>query len=249
MRKVLKTWMVLGLLLLSVAGLVAQDTSPTDDERCLDKDGFINEDGNCQVSGGVTFTIQYPSDFVLQDAFIEQTVDDYIDLQKSSIFQQFVDINYATPSGNPWELYLDYETFAFSEDVVSIKFAGYQYTGGAHGQPYIRTFTFDLSGDTPRILTLNDLLQEEFNPWLTIQPMVRDQLVEQFGENADVTWIDQGTGEDPNNYASFAIDGDAIVFYFQAYQVAPYVAGMPSVRIPLADINSLLKPPFLEMGS
>ena len=63
------------------------------------------------------------------------------------------------------------------------------------------------------------------------------------------SWIDEGTGENPDNYASFVIDGDAIVFYFQAYQVAPYVAGMPSVRIPLADINVLLKPPFLEMGS
>ena len=52
MRKVLKTWMVLSLLLLSVADLVAQDTSPTDDERCLDKDGFINEDGNCQEYKG-----------------------------------------------------------------------------------------------------------------------------------------------------------------------------------------------------
>ncbi|MAU12271.1 MAG: hypothetical protein CL607_20785 [Anaerolineaceae bacterium] len=249
MQKILKMLVLFSLLLMSIPSLFAQDTTPSADELCLNKNGFINEDGNCQVSGGVTFEIQYPLDFVQADPFIEETVDAYIAQQQADIFQQFSEVNHASPNGHPWELYLDYETFTYNADVVSIKFAGYQYTGGAHGLPYIKTFVFDLSGDTSRILTLNDVFQEEHNPWLTIQPMVKAQLLEQFGDSADASWIDEGTGENPDNYASFVIDGDAIVFYFQAYQVAPYVAGMPSVRIPLADINVLLKPPFLEMGS
>lgn len=249
MQKLMKIGVLLSMLLLSIPSLSAQDATPSADERCLFKNGFINEEGNCQVSGGVTFEIQYPLDFVQTDPFIEETVDAYVAQQQADIFQQYAEVNHASPNGHPWELYLDYETFVYDVDHVGIKFAGYQYTGGAHGLPYIKTFMFDLSGDTPSIMTLDDVFQEEHNPWLTIQPMVKAQLVEQFGEVADEGWIDEGTGENPDNYASFVIDGDAIVFYFQAYQVAPYVAGMPSVRIPLADINVLLKPPFLEMGS
>ena len=197
----------------------------------------MDETGNCIVTAGININISYPLEFAAQTDFTQSTIDNFIDSETTAMLDAFRESIFEFPSPGPWALDMGYELFVFNRDIVGIKFDAYQYSGGAHGLPYVVTFMFHLTEN--RLITLDDLFQEEFNPWLTIQPMVKAQLMEAMGDFADEGWIDDGTGENPDNYVSFVLDGEELVFYFQAYQVAPYAAGMHEARIPLTDINAL----------
>jgi hypothetical protein len=85
------------------------------------------------------------------------------------------------------------------------------------------------------------------NPWPTIAPIVQQSLESQLSAaiNAPLTdedkqWIQTGTGEDPQNYQVFVLDGDSLVFHFPPYQVAAYAAGPQSVAIPLSSLIGLV---------
>lgn len=78
-----------------------------------------------------------------------------------------------------------------------------------------------------------------------LAPLVRDDLSAQLGDMTDAEWIAMGTDPaEPFNYRSWALTNDALVIYFDPYQVAAYAAGPQVVSIPLADIADVLAPPF-----
>jgi len=49
----------------------------------------------------------------------------------------------------------------------------------------------------------------------------------------------------PENYSSFQLTEDELIFIFGEYQVAPGVAGSPSIAIPLSELTGILAPRFL----
>ena len=138
----------------------------------------------------------------------------------------------------PLALSIDYETFNFSEDVLSLKFTIYDYTGGAHGNTTFRTLTFDLAAG--RELALGDLFQPGVDPLATVAPIVLADLQTQLGDMTDASWLEMGTAPVPENYASWVLAEDALIFFFPPYQVAAYAAGPQTVTIPLSDLTFVL---------
>ncbi len=108
------------------------------------------------------------------------------------------------------------------------------YTDGAHGLESTKTFSFSPTGQQVAVASL---FSNGLDGLKTIAPYVKAQLVHSPG--ADATMIDAGTAPTVDNYQSFTIEDDGIIFIFDPYQVAPYAVGQQSVRVPLSVFSDI----------
>lgn len=231
------------VLLLAIAALALPAFAQED--ACWNKFGeWDAETSECRFRNSYELTLNYPLELTLRHPAIETAIDDLIRSERSMFFTFVTEDLGLYNSFGPWVQYIDYELYQFNEDIISIVFTISEYTGGAHPNSYFQTLTFDVrDGST---LALFDLFQEEFNPMPLLSSIVQERLTAQMGDMADVAWIADGTGEDPTNYMNFAIAADELIFFFPPYQVAAYAAGPQEVRIPLADLQVILAPPFFR---
>lgn len=114
-----------------------------------------------------------------------------------------------------------------SDTIISFRFDTGDYTGGAHGLPYIFGMNFDR--ESGRELTLADALALTGKTLAQVAIDAKATLTRQLGD--DILDI-SGADADSQNYASFYITKNDVIFIFQPYQVAPYAAGAPEVAIP-----------------
>lgn len=239
------TLLIFCLLLAGVAVAGAQDTTPlvtpeatTPDQACMQKGGNLT-DGQCILSANLKMSVQYPLD-VAQNDFVASTIDPFIQTTKNdflnSLLQGF------QPGSGGYELDINTDVVNHSAEVVSLVFSIYNYTGGAHGTSMYQTYTFDLAAG--QLVSLEDLFQPNSNYLAVIDPLVEESLKTQVGDMLDPTWLQQGTGENPENYRHFALGADALTFYFDQYQVAPGAAGTLSVSIPLSQLSDVLAPEY-----
>lgn len=222
-----------------VAGAVS---AQTDDDACMQKGGILT-DGNCVLSASAEIKVDYPLELA-QNEIVASTIDPFIQQSKDDFLQilsgPFI------PAPGPYALDISYEVVRHSDTVVSLVFTTYDFTGGAHGNTAFRTFTFDLAAGT--VITLDDLFTDTAQALEVISPLAEADIAQQFTDagapDFDTDWLHQGTSPDPANYPNFALDATDLVFYFPPYQVAAYAFGTQTVRIPLADLSSVLAPEF-----
>lgn len=120
---------------------------------------------------------------------------------------------------------------------VTYEVDGYDYTGGAHGMPFNYGVTFskedgsqmgwDIFADTTRLV-----------------PFVKEVVEHYFDEVADGFTTDclfDGVYEDfPLPYCEPWLTAEGVQFVYSAYEIAPYVAGMPSGVVPYKKIDKYL---------
>ncbi len=115
----------------------------------------------------------------------------------------------------------------------------YTFTGGAHGGTSLSLFLYDAEGND---LRLRDLFENRGEYLTRVSEVVRPILKEEL-ESGEIYVPDMfmtGTSPDEGNYMVFSVATTGITFYFQQYQVAPYVAGMPQVSVPLQMFENIL---------
>ena len=135
----------------------------------------------------------------------------------------------------PYLIVLAPDTFAYVYTV-------YIDTLGAHGNMYFRMFNFNTS--TGDYLSLSDLFLPR-SPYLeTLSSKSRELLPSVIGEAADARMITDGTKPEEANFANFFLENTSLVLVFPPYQVAAYAAGPQTLRIPLSDLASILKPEY-----
>jgi hypothetical protein len=241
----MKRWLwvlmvVCGLTVLGLGGVSAQE------DACYAKNGVWDaEKQQCTMQSGVTVNVTYPLELA-GTGIAEQTVDDFLTQTQAQFIQSYAP-DFSLPAyANYWSMNITYDLFQFSQDVRSVKLNLSDYTGGAHPNLNFQTFTFDLANQ--KVLALTDIFQDGVNPWPTLAPIVEQDVTTQLGEAADPQWIQQGTGENPDNYQNFALTPDSLVFFFPPYQVVAYAYGPVTVNIPLAGLSSLLKPEFVPQA-
>jgi hypothetical protein len=236
---------LIAILLLLAFGTLT--TSAAQEDVCYEKGGTWNaDDTTCIIQHQIDMDVSYPITLA-QYPVVEQTVDTFVAETRSQFLAGVTApemFNFPSPGG--FFLSISYEEYRFSDTVTSLVFTISDYTGGAHPNSYYKTFTFDLEQE--RVITLGDLFVEGSNPLAVISPIVQQDLITRIGEMTDPTWIEQGTGENPENYQNFAITPDALIFFFPPYQVAAYAAGPQQASIPLAQLNAILASPFNEAG-
>jgi hypothetical protein len=242
MLKRLVVMLVAAGLALSVGGTVRAQG----EDRCFMKGGAWDANaGRCTLHAGVEVNINYPLDLA-DGGVMEQNIDAYLEILRFDFLRDFADFGLVDSAGNPWSLNVDYETFNHSPDVLSLKFTIAEYTGGAHGNLVFETFIFDLAEN--RVLELADLFQPGVDPLATIAPLVHDLALAEMTDMSDPDWIATGTAPLPENYQSFALTADALVFFFPPYQLAAYAAGPQTISLPLSDLADVLAPAFVPAG-
>ncbi len=122
-------------------------------------------------------------------------------------------------------------------------FTEYLDTLGAHGNDFFKTFTFDAK--TGAILSLGDLFQSGTDYLGTLSPLASASLTQSLGDNSTPDMIANGTAADAKNFQNWFLDNRDLVILYAPYDVAPYAAGPQTVRIPLANLASILKPDYL----
>jgi hypothetical protein len=236
--------LVQGLIAILVIAVIGAGTAAAQDgqsDQCFAKGGmFDTQQQKCVIKSGIEIDINYPLE-VTAYPLVEQTANSFLTGIRSQYVNDFASMGADVYSPGPWGLYIDYEIAQFSPDVLSLKFTISDYTGGAHGNLYFQTYTFDLAQN--RVLALSDLFQPGVDILGTLAPIVQQDLTAQIGDYTDAQWIQDGTNS-LDAYVSFAVTPDALVFYFPPYQVAAYAAGPQTVQIPLAQISGVLAPPF-----
>lgn len=134
----------------------------------------------------------------------------------------------------PYEIYSKYTISSDKSSIISLYNDYYEYLGGAHGLTTRTSYTIDKNKEV--LLNLKDLFTQGYNYIDVINNQIKDQI-----KNNPEDYFDSGSvfkGINPNQ--SFYIEDDNLVIYYQLYEIAPYVKGIPEFKIPLSTFGNNL---------
>lgn len=112
-----------------------------------------------------------------------------------------------------------------SSQILSIKFDYYQYTGGAHGNPYSLTHNIDLA--TGEDLKLVEFLELKNIKLSEVEEFIKTEIKKE----PDIYFQDDYGFQSLDEDQCYYLEDGELVVYFQPYAVAPYSTGMPEFRI------------------
>ena len=127
--------------------------------------------------------------------------------------------------------------FSNKNDLLTIKYSGDGFTGGAHGYYYEFYKVFDLQ--TKKTLQLSDVLSDK-NPkiWSKI---LMDHFLKNDLENGQSEML--LVKEIPLN-DNFYFDQDHLYFLYNQYEITAYAAGPVLIKVPFSAIQTILKSEF-----
>lgn len=130
-------------------------------------------------------------------------------------------------SGMPFREFLGRVDFEIKNNnqILSIKFNYYQYTGGAHGSPYSLSYNIDLA--TGEDIKLIDFLENNNLSLLEVESIIKSEIEKDQNSYFQGDLAFKNLAEDQCYY----LETGELVIYFQPYVVAPYSTGMPEFRI------------------
>lgn len=139
-----------------------------------------------------------------------------------------------------WESDADMQILWNANNLISLAFKSYQYTGGAHGLGNTFLTVFDLKEN--KVLTLNDVFKPGYQSRL--QSVLEDKLRKEFDipPNASLNG-DDGILFDKQLALTknFYLTGSGIGFIYNPYEVAPYVVGQIELYVPFSELQGILK--------
>ncbi|MDD3365166.1 MAG: protease inhibitor I42 family protein [Syntrophomonas sp.] len=140
----------------------------------------------------------------------------------------------------PYELLTRYQETYQIEKIMSLYVDYYQYTGGAHGITDRRNYNMDLVNG--KQLALKDLFQDGYD----YQSIINNEVRQQIAANPDKYFAGNmgfnGIAENQRYY----IQPGFLVVYFSHYEIAPYAAGIPEFKIPLAKFPDGVRAELLK---
>ncbi|WP_277668622.1 DUF3298 and DUF4163 domain-containing protein [Caproiciproducens galactitolivorans] len=119
-------------------------------------------------------------------------------------------------------------------DVLSVWIYSENYTGGAHGFRWLRTFNVNTKTgetyETPGAL---------FKDPQAGTKLITDKILADIQRHPELYFPEAAqTVKDLNGKYSFYLDGQNLVVYFQLYDIAPYAAGIQEFKFPLKDLQT-----------
>ncbi len=133
-----------------------------------------------------------------------------------------------------FELWGNYQVSRPSDKAISIIFEIWNYASGGEGNLDVLTLNYSLL--TGQRLSLVDIFED---PNLALQLMAawsRKNLASRLGETGRNRMLDEGTAPIAENYSSLSLTGDGLCINFQPWQVAPGIAGIQKVEMPLSEL-------------
>lgn len=121
------------------------------------------------------------------------------------------------------------------KNLLVLQESGYDYPfGAAHGMPILQYVHVDTKSGA--FYQLEDLFKGGSNYTEVLSGIVEEQIKEH-GEEMGV-WQDSYKGIKPDQ--PFYLTADALMLYFEPYEIAPYAAGFPTFTIPFTEISNII---------
>lgn len=120
---------------------------------------------------------------------------------------------------------------------VTFSVETYIYIGGAHGMPLTVYYTFDR--ETGHHYTTEEIFPANVQSKLT-QIVNRNLATTEVYKEGGLFDKSEFGGSYPLPENGMALTEKGIIFQYQAYEIAPYAAGMPSVTVPYAEVYAIM---------
>ena len=216
---------------------LSKKSTPSQLTKITIQDKTINDNTNPFV-----IKITYPEIAGLTDfnqkakAIVDKEI---LDFKKNSLANDAA-VKATDPTGyaqfpRQYELDISYDKGEIDNNITSVVFNIYNFEGGAHGASYFIPLNYDIKNK--KQMVLDDLFPNQLNFLQKISDYCIKDLEKQMVANgsidmSDNSWIQEGAGPKGENYRSFLINKNNIIFYFQQYQVAAGAAGDFKVTMP-----------------
>lgn len=165
-------------------------------------------------------------------------LDDWLKNRATEIETQYVD-NIGTFGGETFQEPMLRVVSATDEwgKYVNAVLDVYEYTGGAHGMPYIETAVFNK--ETGAFVGLGDVFgTNEYLPQLSRLMIGK---VSDLHEVFDGDTVRQALQPSATNFEVWHVGSDGVTFYYNPYEVAPFSTGIVSVLVTWEEIEAFKK--------
>ena len=199
-----------------------QDLPPADQHF---KDASI-----AKTSDSIDIDVRYP-------VFGKILIDQDISLWAHRVVETFtkgLGTDQANPRQTRNELRAGYTVSYASPRSLTVTYEIWTYTGGIHGNNDIITLSYDV--ESGQRLLFEDLVVATDTALERLAAYCAAALKNTLGEDLDEAMLKNGTAPELDNYSSFSLFPAGLRIHFQPYQVAPFVAGVQRVDVPLEVI-------------
>ncbi len=154
-----------------------------------------------------------------KDRYYQRTKKDLVDFQPGS--------------KQTWDEVSEMNVVSELNDYLTVKYTGYGYTGGAHGYAYELYKVADLKTQTT--VKLSDIVEVAKVDWNKI-------LLQYADERKDGLFEPEKLSYNQN----FHFDSTHLIFTYNQYEIAAYVYGIISIKVPFETIKEHLTPQFKQ---
>lgn len=124
-----------------------------------------------------------------------------------------------------YEAYSEYDITYNKNNIISIPLTTYNFTGGAHGITYLKSFNYNLlTGDK---ILLSDMFKKDVD----YKKVVNGYINSEIDKNKELYFTGKEGFNGISDNQDFYIEDDGVVVYFQVYDIAPYYVGIPKFKI------------------
>ena len=133
-----------------------------------------------------------------------------------------------------YDLNLGMDVIYNRNQLLSLAFTQYQYTGGAHGMMYTRCHSYDLRGR--KKIRIQDVFKPGYQTKLKLALNQTAKKKYKVQNLSDALLVDE---IEPND--NFFLTGKGICFVYQPYEIGPFSMGEQFIYIPYSNLSDLLK--------
>lgn len=138
------------------------------------------------------------------------------------------------------ELWVDYSSYVVGDNLASVVYhQKMNFSVLANPEERVSTQVFNLKNQ--KELSLDDVLKGNYLPVLCSYAKTKLAEDEQLKQQMDSDFFEHGIAPEKENYSNFALKKDAIIIYFEKYQLFSGSEGEQSVEIPFSELSDYLK--------
>ncbi|MCC8181785.1 MAG: DUF3298 and DUF4163 domain-containing protein [Clostridiales bacterium] len=162
-----------------------------------------------------------------------------------------VEADYEASLEEDWEWYayeseLTAQVVRCDSQVLSIRFNGYSYSGGAHGYSFSYGRSYDVQSGSRLSLTFLSANGADF-PTYALKRVTDMCGTEEYSELLFDTDIIQESLSDVVSDEQFLLTGEGVVFLADPYVIGPYSSGIIEFTLPYDELEGVVKADYLPV--
>ena len=178
-------------------------------------------------------SIYKPANIVAED-YSKKSLTDILEKFKKEYLKKDDSQDYMPDFKQTWDEVSEMKMVSKTDDLLTLKYSGSGYSGGAHGYYFENYKTFDLKNN--KVISQNDIFKNPDDAnW---DKILKNNFVDK--DQKDMMIADKIK---LNN--NFYLDKEKITFVYNQYEITAYAAGVVYITLNFKDIKAQLKPEFL----